>query len=195
MKANFKTLATLIIVSLFFVSVTAIAQGKKEEKQVKEVKEEKDSKVRHHKGDGEMKFLDLNDEQKTKIKKMKIAHKKELKKLKYAIQEKNAKLKALELEDNADLSAINKVIDEIGAIKVDQMKKRAAHKQEIRKMLNEEQRMKFDMREERRHKNEGKHGKRKMGNKMFIKKFDGGCQGEGNFENRVIEKDVIIETD
>ena len=55
------------------------------------------------------------------------------------------------------MNAINKTIDEISVLKNTMMKKREAHKQEIRKILNDEQRLFFDAHSEKRGEGKGMH--------------------------------------
>jgi Spy/CpxP family protein refolding chaperone len=87
----------------------------------------------------------LSDEQKHKIEKIEASNKKEMLQYRNLLDEKKSHLKTLETSDNADLSAINKTIDEISSIEGEIMKKHAATKQEIRKVLNDEQRIQFDL--------------------------------------------------
>ena len=60
------------------------------------------------------------------------------------MQEKRAKLQTLRTAKNVDMKAINNLIDEKAMLKADQMKARAAHHQEIRSLLTDEQRIIFD---------------------------------------------------
>lgn len=97
-------------------------------------------------GKGMMKNIpDLTEEQTAKIEALKTPHMKEMLPLKNQMAEKKAQLTTLTTAEKADMDAINKKIDEIGALKTQMMKKREAHKQEIRKILTEEQRLMFDM--------------------------------------------------
>jgi Spy/CpxP family protein refolding chaperone len=89
--------------------------------------------------------LNLTAEQKTQIEKLKTAHMKEMIGLKNQLQEKKAHLHTVSTVDKVDMVEVNKTIDEIGALKTEMMKKKEAHKQEVRKLLTEEQRLKFDM--------------------------------------------------
>jgi len=69
---------------------------------------------------------------------------KEMLPLKNELAEKMAHLKTLTTKDKVDMAAINATIDEIVVIKGKMMKLQVAHKQEIRKLLTEEQRIIFD---------------------------------------------------
>ena len=87
---------------------------------------------------------DLTEEQKEKIEAVKLDHKKQKMQLKNELNEKMAHKKTLMTSDDVDMQEINKTIDEIGAIKTEMMKKDAAHIQEIRSLLTDEQRIYFD---------------------------------------------------
>jgi len=87
---------------------------------------------------------DMTEDQKNKIHALKIAHTKEITPLKNELAEKRARKRSLSTVDKPDMAAINKVIDEMSAIRGEMMKKKAAHFQEIRKVLNDEQRVVFD---------------------------------------------------
>ena len=54
-------------------------------------------------------------------------------------------MKTLETAENPDIKAINNLIDEMSVIKTKMAKDRAANHQEVRKLLTEEQRIKFDL--------------------------------------------------
>lgn len=97
------------------------------------------------KGHGKMAGLNLTEEQQKKVDELKTAHLKETLQLKNQIKEKEAALNTLETAEKPDMGKINKTIEEIGAIKIEMQKKNAAHRQEVRKLLTEEQRLKFDM--------------------------------------------------
>lgn len=90
-------------------------------------------------------YLDLTEEQQTKIDALKLSHQKKVLHLKNELNEKKAKLRTLQTAEVSDMKAINSIIDEIGTIKTKMAKEQAAHHQEIRKILTEEQRIKFDM--------------------------------------------------
>jgi len=87
----------------------------------------------------------LTEEQTAKIEALKTPHMKEMLPLKNQMAEKKAQLTTLTTAEKADMDAINKKIDEIGTLKTQMLKKREAHKQDIRKILSEEQRLMFDM--------------------------------------------------
>src|SRR3989339_158806 len=89
-------------------------------------------------------LLNLTDEQFQQIEAQMLAHQKKILPLENELNEKEAKMRTLETADNADLKAINSLIDEMGMVKTKIAKERAAHHQEIRKILTPEQRIRFD---------------------------------------------------
>lgn len=86
----------------------------------------------------------LTEQQKKDIDAKKMAHHKDMMQIRNVLNEKKAHQQTLEGVDKPDLAAINKTIDEVAALKADMMKKQAAHRQEIRNLLNEEQKLYFD---------------------------------------------------
>ncbi len=114
-----------------------------------------------------MDIPNLSDEQKEKIEKFRIDHMKEMLQFKNQLAEKVAKKQTLMTADDPDINVINTIIDEIGAIKIEMMKKQAEGKLSIRNLLNDDQKVFFDM-----------HGN-KHGNKMLGKSHPekGKCQG------------------
>ncbi len=86
----------------------------------------------------------LTEDQKKQIMAKGMAFHKELALIDAQIDEKKAHLKVLEIAEAPDMAAIGKTIDEMMVLKGDIMKKKIAHHQEIRKMLNDEQKMIFD---------------------------------------------------
>jgi Spy/CpxP family protein refolding chaperone len=89
---------------------------------------------------------DITDEQKEQIKEFKTDHLKEILPLRNQIEEKKAHLKTLSNAEKVDMATVNKTIEEIGQLKMEMAKKRAAHRQEIRNILSEDQRIYFDSR-------------------------------------------------
>lgn len=92
-----------------------------------------------------MGIKNLTNEQMNSIDKLKLSHRKEMLTARNILNEKQAHLKTLSTSDKVDMNSINSTIEEIGALKTDMMKKREAYKQEIRKLLTEEQRVTFDV--------------------------------------------------
>ena len=110
---------------------------------------------------------DLTDEQKEKIADLRTEHMKVMLQKRNQVQEKMAKLRTLETAEKADLNAINGLIDEVSDVKADIAKLQAAHRQKVRSLLTDEQRVIFDSRP-----GKGPHG---TGHGHFGKR-----SGEGN---------------
>lgn len=91
-------------------------------------------------------ILDLTEKQEEKIKKLRTERLKVLLPLQNELAEKEAQLHTLSTAEKVDMKKIYKMIEEIGAIKIQMMKERATYHQDIRKLLTEEQRLVFDMR-------------------------------------------------
>ena len=87
---------------------------------------------------------DLSDQQKEDINKLRTAHIKEAQQLKNQIDIKRAELKALQQVENPDMDAINKKIEERAALRTDLEKKTATHRQSVRKILTDDQRVAYD---------------------------------------------------
>lgn len=134
---NLKT-AMLIILAIALVTGSALAQKGKMEMENRPFKGPKHEHF--------PKIPDLTDEQKEQIKELKTDHLKATLPLKNQLQEKEARLQTVSTGDNVNMNDVNKTIDEIAAIKTKMAKSRAAHRQQIRKILTDEQRVFFDSR-------------------------------------------------
>lgn len=98
-------------------------------------------------GNGEfpaMRGLDLTDTQKDQIKAMRVDFVKELTPMKNSMAIKMAELKAASTGDNVDTKTVNKLMEDIGAMKIDVAKKHFAHQQKVRTVLSDEQKVMFD---------------------------------------------------
>jgi len=98
-----------------------------------------------------MNLPNLTDEQKEKMAELRTENMKVLLEKRNLVHEKMAKLQTLQTADKADMKAINALIDEIAEVKADMAKQRAAHRQQIRSLLTDEQRVIFDSRPHRGH--------------------------------------------
>jgi Spy/CpxP family protein refolding chaperone len=87
---------------------------------------------------------DLSDEQKAQIEKLQIEHMKSMQPLQNELAEKQAQLHTLTTAPEVSMSRINSLIEEIGKLKTEMMKIREKHHQDVRKVLNEKQRLFFD---------------------------------------------------
>lgn len=136
LKSNKIVLPT---VALLFLVTTAFAQ-------MPEMKPERAEGEGHCKGRGErmMMIPDLTDQQMEQMKSMRTEHMKEMQSLRNQIGEKKARLRTLSTTDKVNMTEINKVIDEMGEMRTQMMKMREQHRQNIRKMLTDDQRIFFD---------------------------------------------------
>ncbi len=87
---------------------------------------------------------DLTEQQKEQIEELNIANMKTMLPLQNELHEKEAQLHTLSTSDNPSMNKINGLIDEIGTIKTKMMKQREDHRQKVRKLLNEKQRLFLD---------------------------------------------------
>jgi Spy/CpxP family protein refolding chaperone len=131
---------TTIFASILFVSVllstsNLIAQNPMEHK----VGRGEGSNKEMHGG-----IPNLTEEQKTKIKDIHLALSKEVQPLRNRLGELKAKQRTLTTSDKPDMSAINANIDEITKTTNQLMKSRAAHHQQVRALLTDEQKVWFD---------------------------------------------------
>jgi Spy/CpxP family protein refolding chaperone len=94
----------------------------------------------------------LTEDQENQIEEMRVPHMKKMRDFTNQLNEKRAKLRTLQTKDNPDMDAIYNVIEEMGNIRTDMHKARAKHHQEIRSLLNEEQKLYFDKHKMRMHK-------------------------------------------
>lgn len=90
-------------------------------------------------------LLNLSDEQKAKVQEIHLNGQKGMIILRNKIQEKNAQLRTLRMSDDYDEAAVNALIQEIGEFRTAMMTMRTAHQQQIRDLLNDDQRLKFDV--------------------------------------------------
>ncbi len=88
--------------------------------------------------------LDLSEDQEEQIKGIMLEGKQESLPLENQLREKIARLRTLSSGDTYDVAALNKVADEMGDLQASIHKIHIAKKGEIRALLNEEQRIKFD---------------------------------------------------
>jgi len=97
-------------------------------------------------GYGRHAMLDLTETQQEQARSMRVEHLKAMKPYREQLAEKQLKLHTLRTAEKVDSKAINRLIDELGAIRIDMAKKREMHRQEFRALLTEEQRVLLDSR-------------------------------------------------
>ncbi len=109
--------------------------------------------------------LDLSDEQMEQIKEIRMSFQEDLLPLRNQIKEKRAQIKTLTTGSDTDFEAAENVVAEVSEIRETIMTKRLRMHKEVRDILTEEQRLKFDMRKRNFLLNKeagNKHKKRKM---------------------------------
>ncbi len=87
---------------------------------------------------------DITDTQKEQLKTIRTKMMKESLPLKNQLMEQKTHLNTISTIENPDIKAINKQIDLIGKTKTEMMKKRASFRQDVRKVLTDDQRVFFD---------------------------------------------------
>jgi len=87
----------------------------------------------------------LSEEQQEQIKTLRTEHMKAMQPLRNQLGEKKARLRTLTTADEVNMTEVNKIIDDIGKMQTQMMKLKEQHRQEIRKLLNAEQRVMFDV--------------------------------------------------
>ena len=87
----------------------------------------------------------LTDEQKKQVARLKLDYKKKVYPVKAKMRQTKVELALLITADKPSQNDIDKKIDELAKLKAEKMRLKAAHKIEVRKVLNDEQRVKFDM--------------------------------------------------
>lgn len=102
-------------------------------------------------------MMKLTEEQSENMETIKLEFMKETTPLKNEMKVKEAQLDAASVGDNVDIKKVNALIEEIGKLKVEMAKNRFAHKQKVRNILSDEQKIMFDA-------NAGEKGFRGRGN-------------------------------
>ncbi len=87
---------------------------------------------------------DLTDEQKEKIEALRVDHLAKIQPLKNEMGEKRARLRTLVTAEKVNMSDVNKLIDGIGTLRTKMMKLQVQHRQDIRSLLTDKQRVIFD---------------------------------------------------
>lgn len=85
----------------------------------------------------------LTEDQQKNIDQLRTAHLKKAQLLRAKLQEEQARLNTLRIEDS-DEKAINGSIDKITAMRGELMKERESHRRQVRNLLTEDQKVRFD---------------------------------------------------
>ena len=158
MKRSFTLLAALVLLTTMSFAQSQQRRGMGDRQKMVEARTEKLDR-----GERFAKALELTDEQKTKIEAIHFESMKSMKTVKNTIGEKQARLKSLSTVENPDNKAIVKAASEIGDLKTKMFVNQVQTKQQVRALLDEKQKMKFDQ----------------MGDKMRQGKGKGRGNGQG----------------
>jgi len=126
----------MLITSNYASAQTAKAGGKCEQTCVKA--------NQNYSGQCANNIPDLTPEQEKKIEDLKLKLRKELLPLDLKLDEAKAHLRLLEAADAVESMEVDAVIDQITTLQNQKMKLKARHKQDVRKLLNENQRIYYD---------------------------------------------------
>ncbi|MEP1151725.1 MAG: periplasmic heavy metal sensor [Balneola sp.] len=152
------TIVTLLLLLVGSVTVQAQKKDRPERRaEMKERVEQRNGKQdRRHRGpESGIKNLDLNEDQKVQMKEIMMEGRKDILPLENELGEKRARLRTLSSGDTYDVKALNQVVDEMSELQASIKKVRITQKDEIRNILNDEQKFIFDTipdRKERLHK-------------------------------------------
>lgn len=108
----------------------------------------------------ENRIPDLSDEQKSSIDALRVKHRGEMTNYRADLNILKAELQKLEIANEPNSKSINSKIDEIYDLKSKMAKNKSKHRQEVRSLLSDEQKVFFDAHSGKR-KGYGKEGKGK----------------------------------
>jgi Spy/CpxP family protein refolding chaperone len=95
-------------------------------------------------GGGPMGMLNLNDDQKTKMQDLRLAHQKEIMPLRSELQKEEVGLKLEIIADKFNESKVKSIQNEISRLRSDLAMKMVLHQRAVRDLLNPDQKKKFD---------------------------------------------------
>ncbi len=95
---------------------------------------------------GQMPWMkDMTQEQKDQLKALRLEEMKAMTHYKNKLAEYQARLKTLTTSDDVNLKDVDKVIDQMSKIKLDMAKEKLKHRLDVRNILTDEQKVRFDM--------------------------------------------------
>lgn len=144
MKAKIFSLA---LIAAFALSISAMAQQPNRQKRMPEKREMMAKRMERAKANFKNFFT---EEQREQMKALRLETTKEIQPLRNELNELKARQRTLTTAEKADMNAINGNISKMSAIQAEIQMVRAKQHQEIRSMLSEEQRIKFDEMKNRR---------------------------------------------
>jgi len=132
---------TLAMLAIFAISSASFAQNRQSQKRDLDRREN-----RMLRSDRVTEPMDnfFTEEQQEQIKELRLETAKKVRPLKNQLNELKARQQTLTTAENADLEAIYENIDKISEVNSEIQKVMAKQRQDIRSMLSEEQRLKFD---------------------------------------------------
>lgn len=143
MKVTIKSFVLLFLMAAFSTNLTAQQRAHNPDRMQERMQQNQKGMGNHHMQ--LMAKLDLSEEQKNQIQEWHLDQLKEMMTQIASIKEKYAQLQTLKIADNYNENAVNDLIEEISELKSAMMKQRASHQQNIREILTDEQRVKFDL--------------------------------------------------
>ena len=102
---------------------------------------------------------DLTQEQKDQLKSLRLQEMKAMTQYKNQLDEYKAKLKTLTTSDDVNLKDVDKVIDQMGKVKLEMAKNKLSHRMDVRALLTDDQKVMFDIHAMKGMKGRGKCGK------------------------------------
>lgn len=146
MKTRIQSFTIFVLLVAFSTSLNAQTQNNRADRPGFD-RQERMQKMQNQPGAQHMRLmavLDLDEDQKKAIKTIHLNGQKDMLVIRTSVQQKQAELRTLSVGDNYDEAKVSKLADELGELRSDMLKKKAAHQQQIKQILNEEQRIKFD---------------------------------------------------
>ncbi len=145
-----KTLVKSFAIAVLFLSLSVSAIGQQRSKnpdwdrgeRVERFHQKRNAQGQQHQR--VMGKLDLCDEQKAQIREIHLNGQKEMLPLKTQLQEAHAKLRTLTVADEYREAEVQEVISTISDLNKTMLTTRIQHRQQIRELLDDNQRVKFD---------------------------------------------------
>lgn len=142
MKILLRTFSLFVLILSLSASLLAQQQNKQNRDPEKRMEQMHDDHNAMHAR--MMKALELNSDQQEKIEDIHLQGQKALLPLRNTLREMHARLQTLSTADNYDARAINSLIRDIADQRAEMMILQHNHRQQIRELLNDDQRIKFD---------------------------------------------------
>ncbi|HYQ57508.1 MAG TPA: Spy/CpxP family protein refolding chaperone [Draconibacterium sp.] len=137
----------MVILGVFVLSFSTMAQNPERRRKAPQQRGMMADRADRPKRNMEQLFT---EEQREQLKALRLSSTSEIQPLSNELNELEAKQRTLTTSEDADMNAINKNIEKMADVRAEIQKIRAKEHQEIRSMLSDEQRIKFDQRGDRR---------------------------------------------